>query len=147
MTDFQIIAAFTAAVALIPATWVPLYIFRTSRFNAAADTFRAAFDVVVHALETVPFCDRSILNDNFRIHEKAMIKFRDNLKGNRLNSFNTDWKQYEQYCLSRVDVPLLCFIAIEVSDTSGANDSAEIDLKHRQKALEHIRKLLLYAKK
>ena len=148
MSDFEMIIAFATAIALIPATWIPLHISRTTRFNKAADTFRAAFDIAIHALETKPFCDRDILNDNFRSHEKAMIKFRDNnLKGKKLESFNADWKQYEQYCLSRVDVPLLCFLATEVSDINGPNDSAEIDLKHRQKALEHIRRLLEYTKK
>jgi hypothetical protein len=121
---------------------------KRQRFIKASDDFRAAFDIAVHALETIPFCDRDIINENFRTHEKAMIKFRDNIKRKRkLNSFNKDWQQYEQYCLSRVDVPLLCFIATEVSDINGPSDSAEIDLKHRQKALEHIRKLLSYTKK
>lgn len=76
-----------------------------------------------------------------------MVKFRDNLKGKKLANFNKDWEQYEQYCLSRVDVSLLCFITTEVSNLNGPNDSAEIDLKHRQKALEHIRKLLSYTKR
>ena len=120
---------------------------RRGRFIKASDEFRAAFDVAMHALETIPFCDRDILNENYGVHEKAMIKFRDNLKGRRLNSFNKDWKQYEQYCLSRVDVPLLCFLATEVSDINGPNDSAEIDLKHRRKALGYIRQLLSYTKK
>ncbi len=119
---------------------------KRQRFIKASDEFRLAFGIAIHALETVPFCDRNILEEHFLTHEKAMIKFRDNLKRNKLNSFNKDWKQYEQYRLSRVDVPILCFMATEVS-AIGANDSAEIDLKHRQKAFEHIRQLLSYTKK
>lgn len=121
---------------------------KRQRFIKASDDFRAAFDDTIHVLETKPFCDRDILNENFRTHEKAMIKFRDNnLKGKRLNSFNKDWQQYEKYCYSRVDVPLVCFLGKERSSIDGPDDSDELDLKHRQKALEHIRRLLSYTKK
>lgn len=143
----QIAAIFGIILAATIAYLARILWHNRQRFIKASDEFRAAFDVAIHALETIPFCDRNILNENFRTHEKAMIKFRDNLKGKKLNSFNKDWKQYEQYCLSRVDVPLLCFLATEVSDINGPNDSAEVDLKYRQKALEHIRQLLSYTKK
>jgi hypothetical protein len=74
-----------------------------------------------------------------------MIIFRDNhLKGERLSSFNTDWKNYEEYCLSRIDGPLFCFLGVERSSLDGPDDSTELDLKNRQKALEHIRRLLKY---
>lgn len=142
----QIAAIFGIIVTAVIVYIAKILWYNRQRFIKASEEFRVAFDVAIHALETTPFCDRNILNENFRTHEKAMIKFKEHLRGKKLDCFNKDWKQYEKYCLSRVDVPLLCFIATEVSDINGPNDSAEIDLKHRQKALEHIRNLLTYTK-
>lgn len=148
MTYAQIITACIAILAIIVTICIPIINNRRNRFSVAADVFRSAFDDTIHALETKPFCDREILNMNFRTHEKAMIKFRDNnLTGKKLTSFNEDWKQYEEYCYSRVDVPLLCFLGKERSSLDGPDDSDELDFKNRQKALEHIRRLLEYTKK
>jgi len=147
MTYSQIITACIAILAIISGTWIPLHISRRNRYNAAADVFRSAFDDAILALETKPFCDRDVLNANFRDHEKAMIKFRDNISGKKLASFNEDWKQYEQYCWSRVDVPLPFLLGHEVSSLDGPDDSKEIDERHRKAALEHINKLLSYTKK
>jgi hypothetical protein len=147
MTYSQIITACIAILAIVSGTWIPLHIARRNRFNTAADAFRSAFDETIHALETIPFCDRDIINKTFRRHEAAMIKFRSDLRGRELASFNKDWKGYEEYCLSRVDVPMPFLLGVEVSDINGPDDSKAIDARHRNCGLIHIKRLLSYAEK
>lgn len=120
---------------------------RRNRHAAASDAFRSAFDEAVHDLETKPFCDRDILNRTFRTHELAMIKFRPHISWIKRGCFNKDWKKYEEYCWGRVDVPLPFLLGKEVSDLNGPDDSKEIDARHREAALTHIKKLLAYTHK
>lgn len=147
MTYSQIITACIAILAIVSGTWIPLHIARRNRFNTAADAFHSAFDETIHALETIPFCDRDIINKTFRGHEAAMIKFRAHLHGRRLSSFNKDWKEFEEHCWGRVDVPLPFLLGVEVSDINGPDDSKEIDTRHRQCALEHIKRILSYTQR
>ena len=104
MSDYEIIIAIIAVVALIPVTWVPLHIFRVGRFNKAATIFR---NKVLNALEgiypvTNPWWDESVFpkfKQSVPIIETAVAEFRHFVK--RKTELDTAVKKYHDYCQRR----------------------------------------------
>lgn len=101
MSEFQIIIAIIAAIALIPATWIPLHIFRIGRFNRAAEKFKETF------VEEIRFINRDYTLDRARRdipevlaaaadrHETAFIIFKDGfLCKNQRTEIEKAWKAY-----------------------------------------------------
>jgi hypothetical protein len=101
MTEYETIAAVTAVVALIPATWIALRIARSNRFNPAATEFVAAFSVAIRALKDGE-SDTYIIQEQLSIHERAMDKFILNLSGGSKSRFRETWQRYENHCKKRM---------------------------------------------
>lgn len=100
MNGFEIVIAVIAVIALIPATWIPLHIFRVGNFNKAAYKFKEAF------IEEIKFIDRTfavdragrdipeILADAFDKHEHALIAFKSALGKRKRDNIEKAWKKY-----------------------------------------------------
>ncbi|MGD0278255.1 MAG: hypothetical protein ABSC11_02990 [Smithella sp.] len=99
--SIDIIIAITGAIALIPATWIPLYIYRARRFDAACDTFRAAFDNELAFLisDTKPISSvhgttYAILKKALNDHRNAVNVFRLVLPKGKRRGFDKAWDNY-----------------------------------------------------
>lgn len=101
MSNFQMIVAFTAAIALIPATWIPLYIFRATKFNSAASEFKKAFFPIKQTLINANSSLQETITAEFPKHEAAMLIFADFLKTTdrkRYDRINKKWGEYKEAC-------------------------------------------------
>ena len=101
----EIIIAITGAIALIPATWIPLHIYRARTFDAACDTFRAAFDKELAFLvsrikpqNSVHGTTDDILNKALDHHTHAVDVFREVLPKRKRRGFDKAWNDYLYPC-------------------------------------------------
>ena len=122
---------------------------KRQRFKKASDDFRSVFDRAIYILETKQFCDREVLREEFPVHEKAMIQFRDHLKARTSRRCCKDWEEYKQHYENRTNVPILCLIGTEAIEPARIDDPthhAEVEKFRRQQILDHIKKLRSYTK-
>jgi len=97
MTRFETISAITMAIAIIPATWVPLHIFRTNQVSAAALEFSSAFQIVIQELKA-GLSATLVLAEEYPKHEHAMRKFVPHLSRSTRRNFSAAWQSYEDHC-------------------------------------------------
>ena len=118
------------------------------RFTKFADDFKNAFIPAITQLNTRLGKDRDILASEYDRQRDAAIIFKEHL-GFRKPDFEKAWKEYEDHCKKRTDVPVLAFIGTEVLDMSKARDKQhiqEVKELRRDEALSHINNLLKFAK-
>ena len=144
MSYFEIIIAVIAVVALIPATWIPLHIFRAGKFNNAAEKFKEAFTEEVRFINRDYAVDRAgrdipeILAAAADKHEKAFVVFKDGfLSKFQRTEIEKAWKTYTG------DDKLMGKYTFRQYATHNKFKDAE---NIRRLALERIEEILKFAK-
>lgn len=105
MSPFEMIVAFTGAVTLLALTWIPLAIFRTTRFNTSASGFHKTLIPAMEALNNPKSSLKEIIITEFIKQKTAMISLNSVLKfeRKRRNRFNEKWTEYEKIANEYLD--------------------------------------------
>jgi hypothetical protein len=145
MEELQILAIITAVVALIPATWIPLHIYRARKFDSACNVFRSAFDNELAFLvsNTEPISSlhgttHNVLTEALNKHTHAADVFRGVLPKRKRKGFNKAWKNYLYPNGYNEAAP---FPLLDYADYANCKD-----LETRKFAHSKITELLNYAK-
>jgi len=142
MEELPIIAIITAVVALVPATWIPLHIYRARRFDTACDVFCSAFNPELVFLVSDIKSQSSIYGTTYEMLSKALNKhksavdvFTRVLPKRKRKGFNKAWEGYlyPNGYNKEADFPLLGYAEGE-------------DFEKRKLAHDKISKLLEFAK-
>jgi len=94
MSRAEIITAIIGIVILVSATWIPLHIYRSGKFNQAAKAFIAAFQDELTRLKLESTSTYDIINPARIKHSEACFTFRKYLRGRELGRFNLAWHKY-----------------------------------------------------
>lgn len=120
---------------------------RASRFNAASEELRKAFESEIAALRSnapaVPGSAYDLLKEAFPKHERAIYCFRNMLDTKQQDRYDAAWKQYFYPEGVNIIVPELEVRTYMLAQYIGINDEEEVE--KRQSAIERLEAIMSFA--